>query len=254
MAATTRTNPFQEQDAREAAARVRERFGPGRGVMIAGVRTFNPLAEVRWKGIEIWTKRIRTSYANAGPGHKYSNVAGQYVEWTGTEPIQWVIESVWFGEGWVERLQEVLHALRTDPYGTVEIPDGEVAESFLRAAEREDSADYEGADVTFTIEEHSHAEWHEFLQRPSVGAILSSLSAEDRAAAQEAAADYEAAVRDAGRRPTTEIATYLRALDAVLVAQEASIDVSVLSGVTRRNGIILARAAARRGAPAGVHV
>lgn len=254
MATTTRTSPFQAQDAREAAARVRERFGPGRGYMIAGVRTYNPLGEVRWKGIEIWTRKIRTRYANAGPGHKYSNVAGQYVEWTGTDPIEWVIESVWFGLGWAERLQEFVHALRTDPYGTIEIPDGEVAESFLRSAEREDSADYEGADVTITIEEHSHAEWYEFLQRPSVGAILSSLSAEDRAVAQAAAADYEAAARDAGRRSTTEIVTSLRALDALLVAQEASIDVSVLSGVTRRNGIILARYAARRGAPAGVHI
>jgi hypothetical protein len=109
---------------------------------------------VRWKGIEIWTREIRTAYANAGPGHKFPHVAGQTVEWTGADPIQWTITSVWFGEGWAERLAEFKHALRTDPYGTIEIPNGEVSESFARSAEFTDSADYDGVDASIVIEEH----------------------------------------------------------------------------------------------------
>jgi hypothetical protein len=66
--------------------------------------------------------------------------------------------------------------------------------------------------------------------------------------------DFEEAARDAARRPTTEIAAALRLLDTALLAQQAAIDVTAMAGVNRRNGIILARAAARRGAPAGVHV
>jgi hypothetical protein len=250
----SRTNAFEQQDVAEAAARVHERFGPGRGRMIANVRTYDPLGEVRWKGIEIWTRSIKTSYANAGPGHKYLHIAGQYVEWTGTDPIAWAIESVWFGEGWAERLAEFKHAIRTDPYGTIEIPNGEVSESFLRSAEFTESAEYEGVDSSITIEEHSHLSWHEIRQHQSVGGIGSSLSAEDRAAVQPQINDFEEAARDAARRPTTEIAAALRLLDTALLTQQAAIDVTAMAGVNRRNGIILARAAARRGAPAGVHV
>jgi hypothetical protein len=254
MASLSTTDSFQEQDAEESAARVRERFGPGRGRLIAGVRTFDPLGEVRWKGMEIWTRSIRTSYANAGPGHKYPHINGQTVEWTGSDPIAWVVESVWFGSDWAERLAEFKHAFRADPFGTIEIPNGEVSDSFIRSAEFTDSADYEGVDATINVEEHSHTQWTTFLQRASVGGIASSLSSADRAAVQTQIDDFEEAARDTARRSTTEIAAVLRTLDAALLTQQATIDVSAMAGVERRNGIILARMAARRGAPAGVHV
>lgn len=241
MAGLARQSPFAEQDARERAEALRGRRQRESAVQIPSVRTFDPDGEVRWKGIEIWVTEIRTSYANSGPGHRYMYRSGQTVEWTGTEPVSIEMDSVWWGDGWQDRLDLFLHYVRTDPFGTLIIPDGPSGMvGFIRSADRLDGG-LEGAEVRIRFEEHGHEPWPTIAQRDSLAMLGTSLDPADAAVVATPLAEYTDAATYPDRYSDAEIAARRAVLDASLVALTAGLDLRSTDGCRRRSAILRTR-------------
>jgi hypothetical protein len=234
----SRYNPFLAGGAARSGA-----HGPG-------VRVYGDGAEASFNGIEIWITQIQQTIENRGTGHKYYRRSGQTVEWTGTEPINTVLTSEWYGDDWNARRQRLQYEARTNPFGELRVPDDPVTAAFLRKVDV-DRNPVDGTcrmEITFEQNDHADADLDDTID-PMLRAEQALPAAVRRLI--EAQLDAYQDALDEPATPAPALRSALRAFDSAIVGRMALADPMRLSGVQALDGLILARAYARRAAPMG---